>query len=58
VNKVKCEGCKFGIPIDTDELVLLCDNPNLETFGKNVKHERYFSCDYGIPWNEKKRGGV
>ena len=52
MNKVKCENCKYGVPIDTNERVLLCDNPEMKTFGKNVKHGRTFSCGYGVCWNE------
>jgi hypothetical protein len=46
-NSIKCEGCKFGIPVDANERVLLCDNPDLKSYGKNVKHGRRFSCGYG-----------
>jgi hypothetical protein len=47
-NSVKCESCKFGIPVDANERVLLCDNPDLKSYGKNVKHGRRFSCGYGV----------
>jgi len=49
--KVKCEDCLYGIPVDPNERVLLCDNPNLKTYGKNVKHGRTFSCGSGVPYN-------
>jgi hypothetical protein len=47
-NSIKCESCKFGIPVDANEWVLLCDNPDLKSYGKNVKHGRPFSCGYGV----------
>ena len=52
MNKIKCGECKCGIPVDPNERVLLCDNPDLKTYGKNVKHGMNFSCGYGIPWNQ------
>lgn len=55
MNKVKCENCKYGVPIDTNERVLLCDNPEMKTFGKNVKHGRTFSCGYGVCWHDLPR---
>jgi hypothetical protein len=50
MNNTKCESCKFSIPIDANERVLLCDNPDLKGYGKNVKHGRRFSCGYGVIW--------
>jgi hypothetical protein len=49
-NNIKCESCKFGIPVDANERVLLCDNFDLKSYGKNVKHGRRFSCGYGVVW--------
>jgi hypothetical protein len=43
--------CKFGVPVDENEARFLCDNPDLKTFGKNVKHGKYFNCGYGLMWN-------
>jgi hypothetical protein len=34
----------------------LCDNTNLKTFGKNVKHGRRFACGYGVMWNADQEG--
>ena len=50
---VKCESCSFGIPVDESERVILCDNPYLKSYGKNVKHGHNFSCGYGEPWEEE-----
>ena len=58
MNKVKCEECKFGIEVNPNARVLLCDNPNLKTYGKNVKHGRTFSCGYGILWSQPEEGAV
>jgi hypothetical protein len=38
--------------IDESGRILLCDNPNLKTFGKNVKHDCNFSCGYGVLWSD------
>lgn len=50
-NNIRCEECKFGIGVDVNERVLLCDNPDLKSYGKNVKHGRRFACGYGLMWN-------
>jgi len=54
-NKIKCESCKYGVPVDVNERVLLCENLNLKTFGKNVKHGRTFSCGQGVLWEAKPK---
>jgi hypothetical protein len=46
-NDVKCGECGFGIPVDANERVILCDNPALKSYGKKVKHGMRFSCGYG-----------
>jgi len=51
-NKITCDNCKYGIDVNVNGRVKLCDNPNLKTFGKNVKHGRNFACGYGVMWNE------
>jgi len=51
-NKVTCAECKYSIAVNSSERVLLCDNPNLKTYGKNVKHGLRFSCGYGVMWNK------
>jgi hypothetical protein len=58
---VKCEDCRYSVPVDINERRLLCDSPNLKTFGKNVKHGRSFACGYGVMWNadqEDKNAGI
>ena len=47
MNSVKCEDCKFGVEVNPNTRALLCDNPNLKTYGKNIKHGRTFSCGKG-----------
>ena len=54
MNRVRCESCKYGVPVDPDERVLLCDNPELKTFGKNIKHGRTFCCGCGVSWSEEE----
>jgi len=51
-NKVTCSECKYGVDVNESSRVKLCDNPNLKTFGKNVKHGFRFSCGYGAMWND------
>jgi len=51
-NKVTCADCGFGIATNSSERTILCDNPNLKTHGKNVKHGYRFCCGYGVMWNE------
>ena len=57
-NKIKCESCGYGIMVNEAGRVLLCDNPNLKTYGKNVKHGRNFSCGYGVPWDAAKNNDI
>ncbi|GHV90423.1 hypothetical protein AGMMS50268_09260 [Spirochaetia bacterium] len=52
MNNIKCECCNFGIPVDTNEQRLLCDNPALPTYGKNVKYDRDFSCGNGVGYGK------
>ena len=51
-NKVTCAECKYGIDVNESGRSKLCDNPNLKTFGKNIKHGLRFCCGYGVMWNE------
>jgi len=47
-NNILCDNCKYGIDTDHIGLWKLCDNPNLNTYGKNVKHPANFCCGYGV----------
>ena len=58
MSKVKCEECKFGVEINPNARVLLCENPNLKSYGKNVKHGRTFSCGYGVLWSQPEDGAM
>jgi len=49
-NKITCGDCKFGIDVDINGRIKLCNNPNLLTYCKNVKHEENFSCGHGVLW--------
>ena len=46
-NNIQCQNCKYSVAVNSNEKVWLCDNPNLKTFAKNVKHGSKFSCGYG-----------
>jgi hypothetical protein len=50
-KSVTCEACRYSVGVDQNERRFLCDNPNLKTFGKNVKHGRRFACGYGVMYN-------
>jgi hypothetical protein len=50
-SKITCSECKYGIDVNSNGKVKLCDNPNLKTYGKNVKHGQKFNCGYGVMWN-------
>jgi len=48
MTAIKCESCKYAVEVDESGRILLCDNPHLPSFGKNVKHDRFYSCEHGI----------
>jgi hypothetical protein len=52
-NNIRCSECKYAIATSSSERVWLCDNPNLKTYCKNVKHGSKFSCGYGRWWNDE-----
>ena len=52
MNIVKCESCNYGVPVDENEQAFLCDNPDIETYGKNVKHEKKHTCKHGKAWDK------
>jgi hypothetical protein len=53
-KNVKCEDCRYSVGVDTNESRFVCENPNLKTFGKNVKHGHRFACGYGVMWNAEQ----
>ena len=54
MNKVKCDECKYGIDVNPNAKVKLCDPPREHKMHKTKpqKHGRNFSCGYGVKWNE------
>jgi hypothetical protein len=52
-NKITCGECKYGIDVNVNGRVKLCENPNLKTFCKNVKHGHRFTCGYGVKWSKE-----
>jgi hypothetical protein len=53
-KNIRCNSCKYGIPVSESERIILCDHPGLPGYGKNVKHGHRFSCGYGVIYT----GGV
>jgi uncharacterized CHY-type Zn-finger protein len=46
-KKITCGDCRFSVPRDPNERVLLCDNPQVPFFGRNVTHGTTYACGYG-----------
>lgn len=49
-NDIRCCDCKHSVATSSTEKVWLCDNPDLKSHGKNVRHGSKFSCGYGQKW--------
>jgi len=53
-NKVTCAECKYGVDVNVNGRVKLCDPPRGHKMHKKTlqKHGLRFSCGYGVMWNE------
>jgi len=53
-KKITCGDCKYGIDVNSNGRVKLCDPPQGHKMHKGLlkKHGQNFSCGYGVMWNE------